>query len=286
MEEETDSRDSYPQLQESPSSDSPEIQMDQIYKWDITEIQIESMLSHIKPLDLILFSGNSIFSKTIKMVEKGQLGLGTISHIALVVNRDLMPHVKEMKKGKFYIWESTSSSYMAGSKTKNIFGKTKFGVQIRDLTEVIGKYSGRVFWAKLLKNPWKFRHSYDSWSIYMERKQEIVHQVALLDKQYGKSKFNISVIDLAASVFPSIRPIRKFKKKIGSIFKKKKDQFIPLFCSEFVAIIYKSLGLLPDHIEPSDITPVDFLGVNQEGIPLILKKIVEIKCNWDSTSKS
>jgi hypothetical protein len=264
------------QLQDSPSSNSPEIQMEQIYKWEISEMEMDKVLSQLKPLDMILFSGNGLLSKTIQMLEKGKLGLGTISHVALVVNRDLMPHIKEMKKGKFYIWESTSSSNMTGSKIKNIFGKTKFGVQIRDLSEVVRKYHGRVFWAKILRNPWKYRQSSDSLQTYMDRKNEIIETVAKLDKQYGKSKFNISVIDLAASVFPSIRPIRKFKKKLGSFFKKK-NHFVPLFCSEFVAIIFKPLRILPEHVEPSDITPVDFLGVNSSGIPLILKKIVEIK---------
>jgi hypothetical protein len=263
--------------EESSTSNSPEIQMEQIFQWDISEKSLEQVLKKVKPLDLFLFSGSSIVSKTIRMMERGKFGQGKVSHVAVVVNREIMPHVKELERGKYYLWESTSSSYIKGKKIKNIFGKTKFGVQIRDLQQVVDGYDGNIYWAKLSKNPWKYKYPSDSLRSYGQRKRQIISKMEALDQCYGKSKFNIDVIDLASAIFPSIRPIRKIKKKLGSIFKRNKKHFVPLFCSEFVAIIYQKLEILPDHIEPSDVTPVDFLGINQNGIPLLLKKIVEIK---------
>ena len=97
-----------------------------------------------------------------------------------------------------------------------------------------------------------------------------------IEKKYGNSSFNLSIINLAASIFPTLRPLRTLKKKISKVFKKKKKTYTPLFCSEFIAIIYKSLEIIDSHVNPSNVVPVDFLGINENGIPKIIKKVVEI----------
>lgn len=259
-------------LNSSSTSISPEMDMQKIYEWDILEQSLEYILKKLKPLDLILFSGNSLVSKTIKFVEKEKIGLGTISHVGVVVTHEILPHIKELKKDKFYIWESTSKKQNAFHKNvKDIYGKNRFGVQIRELESVVKNYldfQGRVFWGKINENPWK-----DS-----EKINSIILEMKTIEDIYGKSRFNLNLIDLAASIFPAFRPIRKLKKKLKFLIfrnKKRKPHTPPLFCSEFVAIIYKSVQILDEKIHPSDVVPVDFLGVNEYGIPRLIKKIIE-----------
>lgn len=286
-------------VNESPTkSNSPEMDMELIYEWDLKEDSIQNIISKLRPLDLILFSGNSLVSKTIKFAEKEKLGLGTISHVGMIVTKEILPHIKELKKDKFYIWESTSKKQgLFRKNVKDVYGKNRYGVQIRELEEVVKNYllfQGRVFWGKLNDNPWKIlnkdlRHSQTNNSInnldkICEDKDEVDKECFIcvlkeLEKTYGKSSFNLNLIDLAASLYPSFRPLRKLKKKIMNYLAKnsKRKKYTPLFCSEFVAIIYKSLKILDENIQPSDVVPVDFLGINEFGIPRLIKKVIEFK---------
>lgn len=268
------------------SSNSYEMKLEEIYEWNVEQNFLESVLEHIRPLDLILFSGNNLVSKTIRLVEKERRGIGTISHVGIVITKDILPHIKELKENRLYIWESTSSKNKSMSNStlellhnKDIYGQSKFGVQIRDLKDVIEhylNYQGRVFWGKLKKNPWRCKNLI-SLRERCKKKKNIQNTMIEIEKKYGNSSFNLSIIDLAASIFPSLRPLRKMKKKIGKLFKKKKKETpVPLFCSEFVAIIYKSLSILDMDTEPSNVVPVDFLKENENGVPKVIKKIVEI----------
>lgn len=267
----------------SQSISSSDISMEQIYQWEIQSDSIENIFKKIKPLDMIMFSGNNFVSKTIRLVEKEKLGLGTISHVGIVITKEILPHIKELEKDKFYIWESTNSKIKLSNHPKDILGKSKFGVQIRDLRQVIEyylKFQGKVFWGKLDQHPLKIKEK-DSLIIYHQRKVEIIEKFKEIEKNYGNSQFNMSFIDLAASVFPSLRPLRKFKNKIKQLFKTKKKKlkksYTPFFCSEFVAMVYKNISVLEDHIDPANVVPVDFLGLKESRSPKLIKKIMEFK---------
>ena len=43
------------------------------------------------------------------------------------------------------------------------------------------------------------------------------------------------------------------------------------FCSELVARVYQKLGIIDQNLDPEDVTPVDFLGYDQDGIPKLVK---------------
>jgi hypothetical protein len=267
-------------LSDSSQSISTEISMEQIYNWEINSESIVNILKKIKPLDLIMFSGNNFLSKTIRLVEKEKLGLGTISHVGIVITKEILPHIKELDPCKFYIWESTNSRIKFSNHPKDILGKSKFGVQIRDLKDVIEyylQYQGKVFWGKLDQNPFKIKYK-DSLITFHQRRIQIIEKFKEIEKNYGNSRFNLSFIDLAASVFPSLRPLRSLKKKLNKVFKrKKKKSYTPFFCSEFVAMIYKSISLLDENIDPSNVVPVDFLGIKESRSPKLIKKIIEFK---------
>ena len=257
------------------SSNSVEMKWQEIYEWNVQKNVLESILEHIRPFDLVLFSGNNIFSKTIRLVEKEKFGLGTISHVGMVITKDVMPHIKELKKDRLYIWESTSSKGKLTGNVKDIYEHSKFGVQIRELEPVVHSYlehSGRVFWGKLKTNPWKC--NVNSYRERFKKRKDIIDTIRDIEIKYGNSSFNLSIIDLAASIFPALRPLRKLKKKLKKVFKKKKPKPVPLFCSEFIAIIYKNLKIMNSDTEPSNIVPVDFIRSKEEG--KIVKKIVEI----------
>lgn len=260
-----------PESASSGENDSPFLDFDDIISWDISESTLEDILIRVRPLDLVMFSGNNLFSKTIQMVEKKKYGIGNISHIGLIIHRDLFPDIKQMKEDKFYIWESTSSKcrVLKTNKIKDIFNKSRFGVQIRDLESVIACYmqsGGRVFWGKIKNNPTKNADQELEW--IKDKMNDIL-------KVYGKSSYNLSLIDLGASVYPWLRPLRKFKHFLDKKLNRTKNKPSPLFCSEFIAIIYLELGII-ENIDPRNIVPVDFLGITEKGIPIILKKIVEV----------
>jgi len=256
-----DIQDSPTPSQNSPSlSNSPCIDIEHILDWDIEEDSLDHLLQKIRPLDLIFFSGDNLFSKTIKLVEKKKYGLGTVSHVGIVINHSLLD-LKPMKKDRLYMWESTTSKSLHHT-VRDIYGKTKCGVQIRDLEQVIRHYNGTVFWGKLKHNPYK----------NMQNRQYLIDRIEYLEDKYGKSAYNLSFIDLAASVYSFLRPMRKLKRWL-----KRKRNYVPLFCSEFIALIYMEIGIIEkDKVVASNIVPVDFLGITEKGIPLILKKIVEI----------
>jgi hypothetical protein len=266
-------------LHSNPSQESSPVWDEQdIWAWDISESDLEDVMERIRPLDLILFSGNTIFSKTIKMVEKKKYGIGNISHIGMIVDKSILPHIKQINNYKFYIWESTSSKCTISGrhKLKDIYNKSRFGVQIRDLEQVISCYihsGGRVFWGKLKNNPTKILND-ETENEYQERIQNLITKMKMIDDVFGKSSYNLSLIDLGASVYSWLRPFRKLKNYIQQ--KNNKNKPCPLFCSEFIAIIYKEIGIIDSDVEPQNIVPVDFLGVTEKGIPLMLKKIVEV----------
>ena len=275
-------------LSDSNQSISPETSMEQIYQWEIQSENLETIFKKIKPLDLIMFSGNNFISKTIRMVEKEKLGLGTISHVGIVITKELLPHIKELEKGKLYIWESTNSKVKLSSFPKDILGQSKFGVQIRNLKEVVEYYlqfQGKVFWGKLDQHPFKIKNK-DSLITYHQRKMDIIEQFKEIEKNYGNSRFNLSFIDLGASVFPSLRPLRSLKNKLQKLFQRKKNKskksYTPFFCSEFVAMICKKISLLDETIDPANVVPVDFLGVKESRSPKLIKKIVEFKLNQEN----
>lgn len=101
--------------------------------------------SKIKPLDLLLFKGTDFVSKTISKCELYMEGSGSYSHTGIVISWEVMPFLSELEEGKLYIWESTMSGSCRGMNRGGEVpdvetGKGCFGVQIRDLEEVIKHY--------------------------------------------------------------------------------------------------------------------------------------------------
>jgi len=115
----------------------------------------EDLVKMIEPLDLVLFSGNDLVSSTIRRLQNKKLDVGNFSHVGVIVSSDILPNIKELQVGEWYVWESTSSLRLPGfeNEVPDIFGKHKLGVQIRNLKKVIDIYNGNIYIGKLKNNP-------------------------------------------------------------------------------------------------------------------------------------
>lgn len=87
-------------------------------------INIKEINNFIKPLDMIIVKGNSIYSGAISAVEKLFLDNGDWTHVGVVVDTTILP-IKNGVAGKLYLWQSTLSTKEDGNVET---GKGKIGV--------------------------------------------------------------------------------------------------------------------------------------------------------------
>ena len=121
----------------------------------IVDKRWDDLVKLITPLDLVLFAGKDIVSSTIRNLQDKKLTIGNFSHVGVIVSSFVLPHVKELQPGEWYVWESTSSLRLPGfeNEVPDVFGKHKLGVQIRNLKQVLEIYNGDIYIAKIKNNP-------------------------------------------------------------------------------------------------------------------------------------
>lgn len=121
----------------------------------IVDKRWDDLVKLITPLDLVLFAGKDIVSSTIRNLQDKKLTIGNFSHVGVIVSSFVLPHVKELQAGEWYVWESTSSLRLPGfeNEVPDIFGKHKLGVQIRNLKQVLEVYNGDIYIGKIKNNP-------------------------------------------------------------------------------------------------------------------------------------
>lgn len=252
-----------------------DITLKKLEKKPFLEVKVQ-----MQPLDLLLFRGKGKPSEFIQWLEETMLGNGIFSHCGIVVSQELMPWLKFLEPGALYVWESTMSipigNFVDG--VPNIeTGKGWFGVQIRPLEDVIKAYTdieeeAYVAWTPLLASPW----------INMDRKslQKIIRK---LHKEIGTKTYELNFLELLASIFPCLRPLRDetewIEDNVQHILRswnlvepqdENSDMFY--FCSELVAEIYQKVGVIDPSLNPSDVLPMDFLGYDQDGIGHIVDR--------------
>lgn len=227
-------------------------------KLRITVKSYKDAVERIRALDLILFSDMDPVSSTIKIIQKMSSGNGDFSHVGVVVNKALMPYVEQMKEGRLYVMESTFSHKIEilGKKIVNgpsdaLTGEGKFGVQIRDLEEVVKNYGGKVFRGRILNNPWVF-YKGEKLEDVQERRGKIISKMSeIYEKHYGKG-YNFGPFHLLGVVCPKVRFIRnRIEPDHGTK---------AVICSELVAIIYRQVGVISQDVDPRDTQPTDFDG--------------------------
>src|SRR3990170_4951280 len=98
----------------------------------------------MRDLDLIFFSGNDIISEIVEdgeSLEYRENPMRRFSHVGLIISKNILPFIPQLEDGKYYIWEScVITSGPKDVETK----KHRYGVQIRDLIDVVSTYEGRI----------------------------------------------------------------------------------------------------------------------------------------------
>lgn len=227
-------------------------------------LTVAELVAFARPLDLLLFRGTDAVSKTISCIEKKRLGNGDYTHVGIVVTHALWPH-PNMRPGELYVWESTMSMACCGL-TDGVpdieHNKGRFGVQVRRLSDVVAKYSGSVAWAPLLHNPWAEADRVDS----------VREKFRSIQTQYGDATYDASFLELFSAILPPLRCLRNAARCFRTCGgRRSENEWV--FCSEGVAIVYQAMGLIEDKFTPRDVVPVDFLGVDEDGLPRLVGSI-------------
>ena len=226
----------------------------------------------MRTYDLLLFRGTDIVSTVIAKLEQRADGPkvaeeADFTHVGLVIRGDdLLPakdpaEEKWLHAGEVYVLESTMSGDLADG-CHDVHGESHLGVQLRVLSDVVQHYD----------KPEKSRMAWCSLRVPLPKvASETVR--AEFEKYRGVS-YDMSVIDLAACVFPPMRKIRDNK-----AFEHIRDALIRFFfgskradsagydnlaskwqfCSEMAANVYKDIGLLPPEAVADNTMPADFV---------------------------
>lgn len=243
---------------------------------------------HIKdkllPFDLIAFRGGGLYSDLIAKLEEFEVGVGTFTHVGIVVTSDILTD-SFIEPGRKYLFESTLTY---NSAPDILSGKGVLGVQLRDLETAITHYiedqDTKVAWCPLLNNPYA-----DNGDLAVNvRKRRMLLKEYFTDffRRYDNRLYEIDPTNLLAAMFPSLRLIRTLRDELfvglyGILHKfgLSKNNIGPAgwqFCSELVAGVYQNIGVLSYEFDPQDVIPVDFFGCDRDGIPLLVDKPIYI----------
>lgn len=202
--------------------------------------------AQMRPFDIIFFKGNALFSSVISILEKhGNKipGSGEFSHVAMVVNSDVLNHEKILP-GRQYILESVVGGVFAHN-VRNIDNKVVCGVQIRDLEDVVKAFDKSndtiVAWGKLVDNP------LDRMSLC-----EVRTRLSEFCNTYVGKLYDANPYSLLSSVFPCLRKCRSNVEEICGT----SDWY---FCSEIVALAFKHFGVYPGYVNEKDVLPRDLI---------------------------
>ena len=215
---------------------------------------------HIKPLAIVFFSGNEAVSALIRLGEALEQALRNksaariFSHVGVIVTSDIMPSIKNAVPGKLYIMESTASGKFISEAMDVESGKGVLGVQIRDFEYVCAVYSGVVAVANLAKNPFdrlpeELDHTYD------ERITHLRHELDTFHKDHYHRHYQVNVLRLMSALIPAFRGLR-------ILFPMSKKW---IFCSELVALLYRSVGILHAGVTAENVVPMDFIVDDGDG---------------------
>ena len=219
-----------------------------------------------QPFDLVLFRGGEFVSDIISYLEEVKLGKGAgdYSHVGMIVTSDILDHPK-VEKNKLYIWESTISGFL-GEGVKNIQNKSFLGVQLRDFDEVAPAYDNHP-------------DTYLGWSpMYKEIREQLIERPKIKEEftkifnKYNGIPYDANIFSLMGALFQCCRDCREFTEVKGI-------NHNWLFCSELCFKVYQELGVYEKKFDPSNVVPVDFIGYDEDGIPVLFDKPVRFTCN-------
>lgn len=208
----------------------------------------------MQPLDLLVFKGGDLIADVISIgqfLANGGANSLRVNHVGIVMNSEWCP-VAKINPGELYIWESTLADDIVDAET----GKKRLGVQFRPLNSAISAYkaNGKVGVCKLLNRP--------------ELTDDLKDRICEIYKTYNGQQYTMNPLDLLGAVFPSLRPARD--KTIEYLEDRQVHVDHWMFCSEFVATVYRDLGILPQDTIPKNVVPSDFISKDIDGMPRVV----------------
>ncbi len=252
-------------------------------------VSYSDIKNRIQPFDLLAFRGGDIMSDLISVLEKYEFEVGNFTHVGMAVTSDILPKYKDfvLEKGKVYIFESTFTYNVKGftdGPPDVITGSGWFGVQLRDLEEVIPRYitneKTEVAWCPLIDNPFSKKSN----------RKKLAKKFTKFFESYEGRCYEMDVESLLAAMFPCLRSIRSVRDSIFEhlyntlhIHGYMKDSEGPAgwqFCSELVANVYQMIGIIPKSVNTKNILPINFFGYDTENIPSLVHNPIFIK-DWD-----
>lgn len=251
-----------------------------------TDAEIDAFISQLRPLDLLMFRNSSVVSTVIAQSEFIKTGSDAASHVEIVITKKWCDKIRFAgPENTLLSWGSTLSTQDAPNLE---LGGVTLGVQIRGLRNLIVSYlklpGANIGVCRLLNNPTQQRKN-ETDSEYMIRAANLKTTISLAYDTCNGMLYDANPIALAAAVFPSLRALRTatsdFVGRYTSINKW-------MFCSEFVAFLYLSVGVITDEtdgvsdgktLNVQNVLPVDFLGydADRDGI---VKPICELPPKW------
>lgn len=211
-------------------------------------VDLSDLAREAKPLDSLFFKGTGIVAKLIAIAEKFVVGNDEWTHVGLVVDTTLFD-IKNGVPGRLYVNESTSS---IGRKTGDVRdGKSRFGVQVRDLEEVAREYladpDAKIALCSLIDNPLVVPDGADE-ELY--RRADTTRTLAkiFLD-QHGHDAYEYNPCLLLKPFFSCIK-LRSDNR---------------YFCSELVHNVYQRLGIIASTEDSETITPVELAAILFDG---------------------
>lgn len=221
--------------------------------------------AQIRPFDVIFFKGDALFSAVISALEKhGNKipGSGEFSHVAMVINSDVIDHEKILP-GRQYILESVVGGSFAHN-VKNIDNKVIYGVQIRDLEEVVEAFDKSnktiVAWGKIINNP------LDNMPL-----GEIKSRLSEFCSTYVGKTYDANPYSLLSAVFPCLRKCRSNVETLCGT----SDWY---FCSEIIALAFKHFKIYPDYVNEKDVLPRDIIypEADVDRMPIVINMLIYI----------
>jgi hypothetical protein len=232
---------------------------------EIKEKTFNELKSVIKPFDLICFRGSDIVSDLISEIEKYTFKNGDFTHVGMVITTDIITFNNGIP-GKLYVWESTLSGPIGGEPDDIETNSWKFGVQIRDLEEVIQNYITnnitKVGWCRLMNNPIDML-SIETKDEYDKRISILKSNVQEFHTKYEHCLYDFKILTMIKTIFPSIDNNLLLRKIFTS------NNLI--FCSELVCALYEVINIISKTVDPSEIAPVELIQSSYR----ILEKIVD-----------
>ena len=225
----------------------------------------KDMRTQLKPFDLLLFKGGDFVSDFIRTLQRFDLEhdvADNFSHVGMVVTSDILDY-EFVKPGKIYILESAMSGKL-GQGVKTVEGNSGLGVFLRDFDELVYKYDKsndtRAAVAPVVNNPYE--------NATNEERKELKRQFTRFFHTVNGDRYDLNPISLLSVISsPLTKLFRLIRRKVSDVT----DTDEWLICSALIAKTYIEFGILPDTVVPKHTYPVDFLGIDDDGAPLVVE---------------